>query len=389
MKAAKRAYFRTGRSDRKRFGLFLHIIISLLVGAAPASASAQSQIFVPADTSGDFGNPTDMSVPFVPAITVPGPSKIKVSYISGTVTDAGGEVNTGPNGAQWSFAGAQSPLEEGVGVSGGTIPNLDALIGVFVPQSRVNDPRGFQPLDGTKNVTPVGITPNSIFLVGEELTFEAGEAGTLFLGINDNHVGDNGGGYNVEVSAVLQPYNAAGQFSPTLNPNGAWSYGWSGSRSSAFNIDTQTFDLMGLNGWTSQCCGATQPDIYHNPTDQPINPAGTAPIPAGALALRPGSYGGKPILRWTASADGHYGVKAIFKGLDSAGPTNTHVAILLDAIQIFSGDIDGAGSSSSQTFSGTVSMLAGDTLDFTVGFGTNGKYIHDSTGLSVVITPIE
>lgn len=388
MKNAENAHVDRWKPAPAGAGLLLPILAALLIGNAPVAASAQTQVFVPANTSGDFGNPTDMAVPFVPAITVSGPSKIKVSYISGKVTDAGGVVDTGPNGLEWAFNAAQSPLEEAIGVSQGEVSNYDSLIGVFVSKSRVNDPRGFQALDGTKNVTLVGITPNSLFFVGAGITYEASEAGTLFLGINDNHVGDNGGGYNVAVSVVLQPYNAAAQFSSSSNPNGAWSYGWSQSRGSAFKPDPLPFSLMGLNGWTSKCCEATEPDIYHNPTDAAINPTGTAPIPAGALALRPGSDGQNAILRWTAPEDGHYAVKAVYSGLDSA-PTDAQVSILLSAVQLFSSRVDGHGPASNKEFSGTVPMLAGDTLEFVVAPEDNGSYSHDTTTLSVVITPLE
>jgi hypothetical protein len=127
---------------------------------------------------------------------------------------------------------------------------------------------------------------------------------------------------------------------------------------------------------------------FGNPTDAAINPTGTAPIPAGALALRPGSDGQDAILRWTAPEDGHYAVKALYSGLDSA-PTDTQVSVLLSAVQIFSSRVDGHGPTSNKEFSGTVPMLAGDTLEFVVAPEDNGNFAHDTTTLSVVITPLE
>jgi hypothetical protein len=79
------------------------------------------------------------------------------------------------------------------------ITNLDALIGVFVPQSRVQK-TGFSPIDGTKGVAKVGIMPCNLFFIGTGKTFPVSEAGTLYLGINDWYVGDNGGGFNVTVT---------------------------------------------------------------------------------------------------------------------------------------------------------------------------------------------
>lgn len=177
------------------------IVLALLILVIGASlmAPAQTQVFVSGQTNGAFGGPIDLTVPYVPAVTVSGPATITVTYLDGTVTD-GGSVDTGPNGVDWDCARSfQTPLQEVRGMAGGDCPNLDALLGVFVPQARAGH-KGFSPLDGTKAVTRVGIMPNRLFLIGEGRTFDAPGAGTLYLGINDCWVGDNGGGFNVEVS---------------------------------------------------------------------------------------------------------------------------------------------------------------------------------------------
>jgi len=43
--------------------------------------------------------------------------------------------------------------------------------------------------------------PNGLFFIGSAKKFWVAQAGTLFLGINDCWVSDNGGGFNVTVSA--------------------------------------------------------------------------------------------------------------------------------------------------------------------------------------------
>jgi hypothetical protein len=149
-------------------------------------------------------NPVYESVPLVPAITVTAPAIITVTYLSGTVTDASG-INTGPNGVFWYVgSGAQTPLQEAQGVALGSVNNLDALMGVFVPATRVNS-RGFQTVDGTKPIAAVGIMPNGLFFIGVGLNFEIKQAGTLFLGINDYWVSDNGGGFTVLVTVSPMP----------------------------------------------------------------------------------------------------------------------------------------------------------------------------------------
>ena len=41
---------------------------------------------------------------------------------------------------------------------------------------------------------------DGLFLIGTGKTFRVSEAGTLFLGINDCWVGDNGGGFTVTIT---------------------------------------------------------------------------------------------------------------------------------------------------------------------------------------------
>ena len=138
-------------------------------------------------------------MPLVPAITVSGPGTVQVTYVSGTVAIGYG-ADTGPDGIPCiNCRPYQLPLQEANGIGGGNARRNGALMGVFVSQSRVNH-SGFQAIDGTKNLTPVGIKPDALFFIGEGKTLKVGEAGTIFLGINDGYVGDNGGGFTVEVT---------------------------------------------------------------------------------------------------------------------------------------------------------------------------------------------
>jgi hypothetical protein len=175
----------------------LMLTVLVLIVSATTTA-AQTTVFVPGNTNGCFGIPIDKCVPLVAALAVSGPGTVTVTYVSGTVTDAFG-INTGPNGVSFNEDTMQAPLQEVIGVSGGTITNLDALIGVFVPSSRVGA-TGFKPIDGTKDRARAGIVPCRLFFIGSGKTFSVGGAGTLFLGINDQFVGDNGGGFTVTVT---------------------------------------------------------------------------------------------------------------------------------------------------------------------------------------------
>jgi hypothetical protein len=180
------------------------LLLAAFVAAATIFANAQTQVSVPGNASGYFGNPADQNNPLVAAITVSEPGTITVTYVSGLVSD-GVHKNIGPNGVRCKGKKCgQLPLEEAKGVFNGgkwqRVYQALALIGVFVSSDRVNL-SGFTAADGTKGVEPVGIMPGGLFFIGTGKTFTVTEAGTLYLGINDNWVSDNYGGFNVTVSA--------------------------------------------------------------------------------------------------------------------------------------------------------------------------------------------
>ena len=95
------------------------------------------------------------------------------------------------------------------------------------------------------------------------------------------------------------------------------------------------------------------------------------------------------MLRLTAPASGNYQVKAVFWGDDFVGPTTTDVHVLHNGLGLYTGEVTGFGRpSSDQSFTTTISVAAGDTIDFAVGYGTDGNYYFDSTGVSAVITQL-
>jgi len=175
------------------------MLAPLVLIVATTTAAAQTEVFVPGNASGFFGTPVNIKVPLVAALTVSGPGTITVTYVSGTVNFGTG-VEAGPNGVVFVAGSPQQlPLQEAVGISAKTSTKMAALIGVFVAQSR-DQKAGFSAVDGTKNATPVGILPNGLFFIGTGKTFSVHHAGTLFLGIDDNGVSDNSGGFTVTVT---------------------------------------------------------------------------------------------------------------------------------------------------------------------------------------------
>ncbi len=371
-------------------GTLLPATLSMLIVLIAIQAGAQTQVTVPGDASGHFGNPSDLHIPLVQAITVDGPATIKISYVSGTVTGIGG-VTTGPDGVPWDTDGNQTPLQEGTGVAGGTVLDVDALIGAFVPKQRYESSPEFSAIDGTKGVVPVGIVPEALFFIGDGITYEASEAGRLYLGINAWLVGKNRGAYKVNVSIVPRSsYNASADYSSKSNPNGVWSYGWTQRRGARLNLFLNQTPVSGMYNWTSACCGAEAgpPGDGYNETGASVT-VGTVTVPAKTLWFSPGPDDQNSVIRWTAPANGTYQIKAVFWGDDFVGPTTTNVAVLHNGATLYVSYVTGYGSSSDQSYTGTVSVNAGDTVDFTVGYGTDGNDGYDSTGVSAVITPLD
>jgi len=373
-------------------------VMVVVLGAITSIATAPwargqvetATVTVPGNASGYFGSNsgggnTSPVVPLIPAVSVSGPSTITIKYLSGYVTDCCGYDQVGPEGFSYDATGAQTPLQEASAFSGGTVPNLDALMGTFVSQARLNR-SDFKPVDGAKAIAPAAIAADLLFFIGEGKTIQTPGAGTLYLGINDWYVGDNGGEFVVQVKATPPPFNPSTQFSVTKNPNGVWSYGWEQSRGSALNLYTQTVSVNSVIGWTTP--SRVDGGVFNNPTDAPIT-IGTVTTPAMSAAFSPGPQNQNAVFRWTAPFSGQYAVSAKFYGVDYVGPTTSDVSILHNDTQLFAAYVNGYGPSSNQSYTGTVSISKGDTLDFTCGYGDNGNYYYDTTGLVVTITQVE
>lgn len=188
-------------------------------------------------------------------------------------------------------------------------------------------------------------------------------------------------GWGVSVAAV---HDLATDFSIKQNPNGVWSYGWSEQRGGAFNLDTQTAEDSTTGSWRSWVApnfGDAAPNIFYAIKD--INYHPTVSVPAGTVSFHPGPLGQNSVVRWTAPATRTYRIEGSFVGNDFVYPTTTDVAILHQGAEIF---VDEINSYRIPHFFSLVKRVnAGETIDFSVGFGSNGSYWGDTTGLVATI----
>jgi len=177
--------------------------------------------------------------------------------------------------------------------------------------------------------------------------------------------------------------------------NGVWSYGYSLSLSSfGFVLDsTATTDYFndssGVVGYYTPLSGAGSqlPTVLKNTNSGSFEQAGVGPWSPNYLLLHPGSGDQYSVIQFTAPSNGTYVFSGEFIGIATAGTTtDTHI-LLNGSTSLFFKDINSSGPSSAQSFYIPETLTAGETLDFAVGYGTNGNYTSDSTGLLLNVTP--
>lgn len=104
----------------------------------------------------------------------------------------------------------------------------------------------------------------------------------------------------------------------------------------------------------------------------------------GQLGFHPGPSDENAVIRFTAPDTGPYTLASTFTGLDRK-PTTTDVHVLVNSSSIFDGIVNAFGSG--PTFSTLLTLNAGDTVDFSVGFGAGG-FANDTTGLAATLTAV-
>jgi hypothetical protein len=172
--------------------------------------------------------------------------------------------------------------------------------------------------------------------------------------------------------AQAATWNAITDFSSTNNPNGVWSYGWSSTLGSTFNLySTYQGNAYGSPIWYTPNFGSL-PAVFGDS--------------ANYLDLHPGPNNQYSIVRWTAPHTGFYSITATFFGPTA---TTTDVHVLDNGLSFFNAEITGYLNAHSLS-STSLYLSKNSTISFAVGYGTNGNYTSDTTGLSAMIvsTPI-
>ena len=235
----------------------------------------------------------------------------------------------------------------------------------------------------------------------------ANGSATVFVQAHDDGGTANGGGdtsspqsFTITVSPVNDPpsspaatWDAANDYeagwTEGINPNGAWSYGWSSSVSSALTLYPRNYinaSLPDFRLWDDPSHQASLvPAVYKNvgplytsgPTRSIFRPE--------ALVLHGGGPSGNDYshVLWTAPSTGSFTVDAIFTGRQfSTGGFQTYVDVLKNGTVLFEDYLNSFGDSA--TYSAVLSLSAGDKIDFAVGISGTGLH-GESTQLDATI----
>ncbi len=189
-------------------------------------------------------------------------------------------------------------------------------------------------------------------------------------------------------AASAQSYDAAKDFSAASNPNSVWSYGYENTLGGTLILYTDKFaPTASIAGWY-QNIALDVPFVLKNFGTAPDSRFADVVLQPGQLAFHPGPQDQFSIVRFTASTNGLYNLNAAFTPVTTDG-TTTDVHVLENGTSIFSGFVTGTynAPSSAPSFLDSLSLKSGDVVDFAVGYGANGNFSDDSTGISATLMP--
>lgn len=177
-------------------------------------------------------------------------------------------------------------------------------------------------------------------------------------------------------------------FSASINPNGAWTYGYAGSLGGE-PVASTTLSAYGPGGvikaWSPT--GTFWPTVGANLSgaSASFGAGDVVTLAAGQGLLHPGPQGEFAVVRYTVQSPVLAELAIAFEGVDAVG-TTTDVHVLKNGVQIFGGLVDGYRAT--QSFAQTYQFAAGDKVDVFVGWGGNANFNDDSTGFRMTLAPV-
>jgi len=190
------------------------------------------------------------------------------------------------------------------------------------------------------------------------------------------------------VSIALHPASARGDdaassFNAATNSAAArWCYGHAPGVTGALTLYTApSTDAFQLQYWKRAPDNGSY--VCFNPTGAPKTPVAGITIPPRTLSLQPGSTGQYAAVRWKAPVAASYTIVARFTAR-SANSSARDVAVRRGTEVLFGRWLDPAVTGNSASMSVTLSLGAGETVDFLVG-PADGYNAYDVMGLDATI----
>lgn len=180
---------------------------------------------------------------------------------------------------------------------------------------------------------------------------------------------------------VVTEYNARNEFALTQGgTNGVWRYGYTANDASNVFVQHSTNRTTPECGspaerWNLSNSGDPTPEIIRF-----LSPTTCIGTPNDSLYVHPGGGGQRSVLRFVAPAAGTYQLTGALQRANLSATTDLRI-VQNETTSLLTGDIN---SKYQLPFNLTVTVAAGDTIDFSVGFG-NGSYNNDGSSLNVTV----
>jgi hypothetical protein len=174
-------------------------------------------------------------------------------------------------------------------------------------------------------------------------------------------------------------FDLARDFSATVNPVGAWAYGWKGALDGAFTTDPIHFNAssdngVAVSGWAANSTHGLPAHYCNTSGSTAIIGGGQGILPPGTFWMHPGANG-RPenfgAVRFTAPSNSNYHVEtradSLYTGYLS-GDTDYHVVV--NGIEVFGQPLPATQGTG---WTNTIALSAGDTIDLALGRGADGN----------------
>ncbi len=188
-------------------------------------------------------------------------------------------------------------------------------------------------------------------------------------------------------------FNLSRDFLVNVNPSGVWSYGWKQNLGGSFALLSAVRTFSSDNGVTIR---AWELSTYNLPVVAKVTGNATAISDGGRFTAPPGTVYFAPgadetpqnfgVIRFIAPSNGNYQVATVVNPLfDSTRSRDSDFHVVKNGSEIYGTFLP--PNFGTNAFFGVMALIAGESVDFAIGRGSDGTTIDTGLKISVVITP--